>query len=185
MEYEWDAAKDEANIPWRAALISRPSRALSGRQPWSFPAIGAVRCDGPRSVWWATAYTTLYLLSVGIGRASSAYGRRVVGRGTDMSEIEHEVLIPSDEEEEAIQRGIASDPDAPEWTDEDWARARPAVEAVPHVVERHRHTRGRQKAPTKEKVTVRLDADIVAHFREGGRGWQTKLNEALRQVIGH
>ena len=48
-----------------------------------------------------------------------------------MSEVEREVLIPSDEEEEAIQRGIALDPDAPEWTDEDWARARPAVEAVP------------------------------------------------------
>ena len=102
-----------------------------------------------------------------------------------MSEVDREVVVPSDEEEEAIQRGIALDPDAPEWTDEDWARARPAVEAVPHVVERHRHTRGRQKAPIKEKVTVRLDADIVAHFREGGRGWQTKLNEALRQVIGH
>lgn len=101
-----------------------------------------------------------------------------------MSDIEREVLIPSDEEEEEIQRGIALDPDAPEWTDEDWARARPAVEAVPHVVERHRRTRGRQKAPTKERVTVRLDADIVAHFRQGGRGWQTRLNEALRQVIG-
>ena len=114
----------------------------------------------------------------------SAYVRRVGERGADMSEIEREVLIPSDEEEEAIQRGIALDPDAPEWTDEDWARARPAVEAVPHVVERHRRTRGRQRTPTKEKVTVRLDADIVAHFREGGRGWQTRLNEALRQVIG-
>ncbi len=101
-----------------------------------------------------------------------------------MSEVEREVLIPSDEEEEAIQRGIALDPDAPEWTDEDWARARPAVEAVPHIVERHRRARGRQRTPTKEKVTVRLDADIVAHFREGGRGWQTRLNEALRQVIG-
>ena len=60
MEYEWDSAKNEANI-----LAGRSDFAviegLSGRQPWSFPAIGAVRCDGPRSVWWATAYTTLYL----------------------------------------------------------------------------------------------------------------------------
>ena len=100
-----------------------------------------------------------------------------------MSETGREVLIPTDEEEDAIQRGIALDPDAPEWTDEDWARARPADEVVPHIVERHHRTRGKQKAPTKVFVGIRLDADIVAHFRNGGKGWQTRLNEALRQVI--
>ena len=31
-------------------------------------------------------------------------------------------------EETAINVGIAQDPDAPEWTEEDWARARPAIE---------------------------------------------------------
>ena len=101
-----------------------------------------------------------------------------------MFSVEREILIPTDEEEADIQRAIALDPDAPEWTDEDWARARPAVEVVPHIVERHLRVRGKQKAPTKEKVTVRLDSDIVARFRESGRGWQTRLNEALRQVVG-
>ena len=100
-----------------------------------------------------------------------------------MSEARREVLVPTDEEEEAVQRGIALDPEAPEWTDEDWARARPAVEAVPHVVERHLRRRGKQKAPTKVFVGIRLDADVVAHFREGGKGWQTRLNAALRRVI--
>lgn len=100
-----------------------------------------------------------------------------------MLESRREVMVPTDAEEEATQREIALDPDAPEWTDQDWARARPAVEAVPHVVERHRRARGKQKAPTKEKVTLRLDSGIVDHFRAGGRGWQTRLNEALRQVI--
>ena len=100
-----------------------------------------------------------------------------------MYESEREILIPNDEEEAEIQREIALDPDAPEWTEEDWARARPAIEVDPELVEWSRRTRGKQKAPTKEKVTVRLDADIVAHFRESGRGWQTRLNEALRQVV--
>ena len=27
------------------------------------------------------------------------------------------------------------------------------------------------------------DADIVAHFRDGGKGWQTRLNAALRQIV--
>ena len=86
-------------------------------------------------------------------------------------------------EETAINAGIARDPDASEWAAEDWARARPATEVVPHIVERYRRTRGKQKAPTKEKVTVRLDADIVAHFREGGKGWQTRLNNTLRKAV--
>jgi hypothetical protein len=37
-------------------------------------------------------------------------------------------------EETAINVGIARDPDAPEWTEEDWANARPASEVAPHLV---------------------------------------------------
>ena len=62
-------------------------------------------------------------------------------------------------EEVAINVGIARDPDASEL-DEDWfRRARPAAEVVPHIVtERWRRTRGKQKAPTKESISIRLDA---------------------------
>ncbi len=38
-------------------------------------------------------------------------------------------------EEIAIEVGILRDPDNPEWTAEDFARARPAIEVVPHLVE--------------------------------------------------
>ena len=100
-----------------------------------------------------------------------------------MSVRERKIHIPTDEEEAEIQRHIAEDPDVPEWTEEDWARARPAIEVDLELVEWSLRKRGKQKAPTKEKVTVRLDADIVAHFRESGKGWQTRLNDALRQVI--
>ena len=41
--------------------------------------------------------------------------------------FEREIHTPTDEGEEEIQRQIAQGPDAPEWTDEDWARARPAM----------------------------------------------------------
>ena len=100
-----------------------------------------------------------------------------------MSEARREVLVPTDEEEEAIQRGIALDPDAPEWTDEDWARARPAVEAVPHVVERHLRTRGERTAGTKVLVNMAFDADVLAHFRNGGDDWEARVNAALRQAM--
>ena len=42
-------------------------------------------------------------------------------------------------EETAINVGIARDPDAPEWTEEDWANARPVSEVAPHLVEAHQH----------------------------------------------
>lgn len=37
--------------------------------------------------------------------------------------------------------------------------------------------------PVKKPVTLRLDADILAYFQRGGRGYQTRINRALRQVM--
>ena len=99
-----------------------------------------------------------------------------------MFKSEREIHIPTDEEEAEIQRQIALDPDAPEWTEEDWARARPAIEVDPELVEWSRRTRGKQKAPTKELISIRLDADLAAHFRDSGPGWQTRLNDTLRRA---
>ena len=67
-------------------------------------------------------------------------------------------------EEVAINAGIAADPDTWELTKEDFARMRPASEVHPEFVERWRRTRGKQKAPTKEHLSIRLDADLAAHF---------------------
>jgi len=45
---------------------------------------------------------------------------------------------------------------------------------------------GRFYRPRKEVVTIRLDADLVDHFRRqaGGRGYQTAINAALRAHVG-
>ena len=66
-----------------------------------------------------------------------------------------------------------ADPDTFELDEEWFKRARPASEMAPHIVEAYRRTRGKQKAPTKEQITIRLDADITAHLRKEGPGWQT------------
>lgn len=88
------------------------------------------------------------------------------------------------EEEAAIQRGIAADPDAREWTDEDFARARPAREAMGgEVVEALVRRRGPQRAPLKEAVSIRLDRDVLARLRESGPGWQGRVNEILRKAV--
>lgn len=36
----------------------------------------------------------------------------------------------------------------------------------------------------KETVTLKLDADVLAHFQEDGPGWQDRINAALRQAAG-
>lgn len=38
-------------------------------------------------------------------------------------------------------------------------------------------------AAPKEHVNIRLDADIVQSFRRTGDGWQTRLNNALREWL--
>jgi uncharacterized protein (DUF4415 family) len=45
-----------------------------------------------------------------------------------------------------------------------------------------------QKRPTipsaKELVSLRIDRDILDHFQDAGPGWQDRINEALRKVVG-
>ncbi len=100
-----------------------------------------------------------------------------------MSRRLSEIIIPTPEEDAVINAGIAADPDASETDDQWFATALTSEDAVPHILARYRRTRGRQKAPTKEQIHIRLDADIVEHFRGGGPGWQTRLNDTLRQAV--
>ena len=72
------------------------------------------------------------------------------------------------------------DDDSPEWTDEDFARARPLAEAMPGLM---RKVRGRQKSPIKERITIRLSRDVVGRFRASGPGWQVKVDTALRDWL--
>jgi len=37
--------------------------------------------------------------------------------------------------------------------------------------------------PVKRPVTLRLDADVLAWFRRSGRGYQTRINQALRKAM--
>lgn len=43
--------------------------------------------------------------------------------------------------------------------------------------------RGLQKAPTKERITIRLSPEVVEHFRATGSGWQARINEVLQKSI--
>ncbi|MDP3483437.1 MAG: BrnA antitoxin family protein [Sulfuricella sp.] len=44
--------------------------------------------------------------------------------------------------------------------------------------------RGRPKAEvTKTPIKLRLDPDIIEAFKASGRGWQTRMNDALRDWL--
>lgn len=82
------------------------------------------------------------------------------------------------------------DDDAPEATNEWFAKARPAKELLPALLgssaahELLKPRRGRPlSANPKEHVNIRLDADVVSAFKSTGSGWQTRLNDALRDWL--
>jgi len=39
------------------------------------------------------------------------------------------------------------------------------------------------QVPPKQPVTLRLDADVLAWFKEGGQGYQTRINQLLRRYM--
>ncbi len=93
-----------------------------------------------------------------------------------------EAMTP--EEDAAITAAAESDPDNPPLTDEDFARMRPAAEVLPKSLLRRRGERGPQKAPTKTLVSIRLSPEVLEHFRASGDGWQTRIDDALRDIVG-
>lgn len=79
-----------------------------------------------------------------------------------------------------------TDNDNPEWTEVDFARARPAGEILStDVLNAFRRARGRPKSETpKVSIKLRLDPDVVEAFRDQGPGWQSRMNKALRAAVG-
>ena len=99
------------------------------------------------------------------------------------SGLSHEEIKAEYGEETAINVGIARDPDSPELDAKWFAWAETASEGYPEAVPLYRRTRGKQVAPTKELISIRLDSDILDYFRSSGRGWQTRVNDMLRRIV--
>jgi uncharacterized protein (DUF4415 family) len=81
------------------------------------------------------------------------------------------------------------DDDNPEWTKADFAAATKFPRGVrlkdlkPGEFERLVRKRGPQKTPTKIPVSIRLSPEVVKHFKAKGRGWQSRIDEALRKIV--
>lgn len=93
-----------------------------------------------------------------------------------MKKVEHtlDTLPPLTEAQKADLRRLAAKPDAeidtsdiPELTDTQLAE-----------MKRPEHFR-----PVKKQITARLDADVLAWLKAGGKGYQSRMNAILRQAM--
>ena len=84
------------------------------------------------------------------------------------------------------------DDDVPEWTEEMWNAAeirvgnkvvRPATGVLTKDGVRPVGRPPLGHTP-KRQVTLRLDADLIDHFRATGPGWQSRINEVLKKAAG-
>lgn len=87
------------------------------------------------------------------------------GIATDLKKLDAHVIQPEEYE------------DAPELTDEQLARA--DLYEGERLIRRGRPP----KARPKEAVKLRLSPDVLDHFRSGGPGWQTRINETLEKAV--
>ncbi len=46
-----------------------------------------------------------------------------------------------------------------------------------------KRVRGRQKTPIKQLVSIRLSPEVVEYFKSTGKGWQTRVDEVLRNYV--
>ncbi len=85
---------------------------------------------------------------------------------------------------------IDADGEVRELTAGDLARFKPAKDVLPPEVysrlvamNRLAGVRGPQKAPLKQPTTIRFDADVLEALKATGKGWQTRVNDAMREWV--
>lgn len=86
--------------------------------------------------------------------------------------MSHTLIRPTDEEDKKITEAALSDVDALPLTDREWEKIKKTIR------------RGRPKATvTKNRITIRLSQDVLESFRSTGDGWQTRIDNALKDWL--
>ena len=76
------------------------------------------------------------------------------------------------------------DDDNPEWTEADFARARPFSEMFPEQARSLKNQGGRPKLERpKIHVGFRLAADVVEGIKATGRGYNARVEQVLRDAL--
>ena len=67
--------------------------------------------------------------------------------------------------DDEVERSIANDPDWQGLEDIDWSKAE-IIEPV-----------------AKQAISIRLDQDVLEHFKQGGPGYQSRINAVLKSYV--
>ena len=87
----------------------------------------------------------------------------------NVSKTKRKFIAPSPKEDAAINVGIAADADTYALSGNEFAQIK---------------RMGRPRAVvTKERITIRLTREVVERFRATGDGWQTRMDEALKDWL--
>lgn len=178
-DFEWDEAKREANRLKHGLDFSRAIGLFDGRPIVSFSALSG---DEARLVTVGVIAGKFCTVS-GLGAMSGAGSFRSGGLAMKSSgsivsytaaEIDEMIARGEDKSDWAkadamteaeLEAAIASDPDEAGMV-VDWSKP---ITGIP--------------APPKEALSIRLDPDIIDFFRQGGRGYQTRINAVLRSYV--
>ncbi len=89
-----------------------------------------------------------------------------------MPKLKPGTILPTNEEDATITAAAMSDPDAAVLSDKEWEQVKPSVGI------------GRPKAEvTKDRITIRLSHEVTEYFRSLGKGWQTRMDEVLKEYV--
>jgi uncharacterized protein (DUF4415 family) len=81
------------------------------------------------------------------------------------------IELPSNDENTLINQGIASDPDTYELQTSEFNELKPVKS-------------GRPKAQiTKQRISIRLSPEVLAAFKASGKGWQSKIDNVLKDWL--
>jgi uncharacterized protein (DUF4415 family) len=83
------------------------------------------------------------------------------------------IVMPTLAEDKAINTAAKADPDAPPLTAKQMNAMLPM-----------RNLRGRPKlASSKQLISIRYSREVLAYFKATGEGWQSRMDQVLREYI--
>ncbi len=86
------------------------------------------------------------------------------------------MVIPSPEEDQAINAAAKSDPDAQPLTHQQLHQAMIPLRSL----------RGRPKSPhTKQLASIRYSPEVLNYFKSFGVGWQARMDAALKEYVAN
>lgn len=153
-----------AQIEWESALVWEDRRRVYDEV--RFSALGLIGSD---STLWRSRFAARIT-------ALSRFAKQMTERCTAMSlktKTGKIIDLPDAAENAAIEAVAALDSDAPILSEAEWAEVRPRLRRG-----------GRPKSLTpKVHQGLRLSPEVLAYFRATGKGWQTRIDEALKEWI--